>query len=191
MPETRTPQFRHLRTERLYDGWTRFSIAHFALPDGTTVRREIEDHGNAVAVLAYDAQRGTVFLVRQFRAPVSIATGAADLLEICAGCVEPGEDAATCARRELAEECGFDAIELEEVATLWSMPGISTEQMTCYLARVDATTRRGGGGRDEEHEFITVVEVPLAELAGPGRFACLPDMKSQFLLDRLLERVGR
>lgn len=191
MSETRTPLFRHLRTERLYDGWTRFSLAHFALPDGTAVRREIEDHGNAVAVLPYDPGRGTVFLVRQFRAPVLIAAGAADLLEICAGCVEPGEDAAACARRELAEECGLEAIELERVATLWSMPGISTEQMNCFLARVDATTRRSGGGRDEEHEFITVVEVPLAELAGPDRYARLPDMKSQFLLDRLLERTGR
>ena len=183
--------FRHLKTDRLYDGWTRFSLAQYELPDGSTVRREIEDHGCAVAVLAYDAARGTVFLVRQFRAPVTSASGAADLLETCAGCVEAGEDAETCARRELAEECGLEAIELERVATLWTMPGVSTERITFFLARVDGAARGAGGGRDEEHEFITVVEVPLAELAGPDRYDRLPDLKSQFLLDRLLERFGR
>ena len=183
-------RFRLLRTERVHDGWARFLIARYATADGGEITREIEDHGDAVAVLPYDPQRGTVFLVRQFRAPVAIASGAPDTLEVCAGCVEPGEDEETCALRELEEECGLVPLKLERVATLWSMPGVSTERLTYFLAEVDGATRGAGGGRDDEHEFITVIEVPVAELAGPDRFARMPDVKSQFLLDRLLDRLA-
>jgi len=37
------------------------------LPDGQLIKREIEDHGNAVAVLAFDPERKMAALVRQFR----------------------------------------------------------------------------------------------------------------------------
>jgi len=39
-----------------YRGWARFLVADVRLPDGQTIRREIEDHGAAVAVLAYDPE---------------------------------------------------------------------------------------------------------------------------------------
>jgi len=39
---------------------------------------------------------------RQYRHPISVIT-----TEICAGCVEPDEDALTAAKRELLEETGY------------------------------------------------------------------------------------
>ncbi|ALK08308.1 NUDIX domain-containing protein [Blastochloris viridis] len=185
------PRFRLVRTDRVHDGWAQFSVARYTLEDGTELVREIEHHGDAIAVLPYDPARGTVFLVRQFRAPVAMASGAPEILEACAGCLEPGEDAEACARRELEEECGLTARTMDRVATLWTIPGISTERVSYFLAEVDGSRRGRGGGLDAEHEFITVVEMPLAELAGPDRFRLLPDAKSQFLLDRLLDRLGR
>jgi nudix-type nucleoside diphosphatase (YffH/AdpP family) len=191
MSDDTPPRFRLMHTNHIHQGWARFSILHYALEDGTKVVREIEHHGDAIAVLPYDPARGTVFLVRQFRAPVTLITDAPDILEFCAGCLEPGEDAESCARRELMEECGLTALTMERIATLWTIPGISTERVTYFLAEVDGSRRAAGGGLDDEHEFITVVEMPLAELAGPQRFELLPDAKSQFLVDRLLDRVGR
>lgn len=185
-----SPEFRFARCDEVHRGWARFLIVRYALADGSEVVREVEDHGSAVAVLPYDPRRGTVFLVRQFRAPVAIAADLPDLLEACAGCLEPDEDEESCAIRELEEECGLVPLRLERIATLWSMPGVSTERMTYFLADVDGTDRRPGGGRADEHEFITVVEVPLAEIAGPERYRLMPDLRSQFLLDRLLERVA-
>jgi nudix-type nucleoside diphosphatase (YffH/AdpP family) len=191
MADDAPPRFRLMRTDHVHQGWARFSIARYALDDGTEVIREIEHHGDAIAVLPFDPARGTVFLVRQFRAPVTMITAAPDILEFCAGCLEPGEDAESCARRELEEECGLTALAMEHLATLWTIPGISTERVSYFLAEVDGSQRSRGGGRDDEHEFITVIEMPLAELAGPERFRILPDAKSQFLLDRLLDRLGR
>ena len=46
-------------------------------------------HGRvAVAVLPYDPARKTAMLVRQFRAPVKLASGADDLLEPPAGMID-------------------------------------------------------------------------------------------------------
>jgi hypothetical protein len=73
------------RTDTVYEGFSRLLIATVELPDGQTIRREIEDHGRAVCVLPYDPVRRTAILVRQFRAPVSYADGRPHLLEAVAG----------------------------------------------------------------------------------------------------------
>ena len=38
-------------THEAYAGWTKMLIATVRLPDGHTLKREIEDHGEAVCVL--------------------------------------------------------------------------------------------------------------------------------------------
>jgi hypothetical protein len=53
--------------ETKYKGWARFSVVSVCLPNGQLVQREIEDHGSAVAVLAFDPERKTAILVQQFR----------------------------------------------------------------------------------------------------------------------------
>ena len=37
--------------ETIYEGWGKFMIASVPMPDGRTMRLQIEDHGAAVAVL--------------------------------------------------------------------------------------------------------------------------------------------
>ena len=46
-------------TETVFEGFSRLMIATLDLPDGQTIRREIEDHGRAVCVLPYDPARRT------------------------------------------------------------------------------------------------------------------------------------
>lgn len=70
------------------------------LPDGTTATREIVKHPGAVAVLA--VHEGRLLLVDQYRQ----AMGRCEL-EIPAGKLEPGEDPAEAAVRELQEETGY------------------------------------------------------------------------------------
>src|SRR5262245_35600186 len=117
-----------------HDGWSKYRIVTVRLADGKTLRREVEDHGAAVAVLPYDAERRVAVLIRQFRVPVFLTTGEVDLFEAVAGVVEPREDPADCARRETLEEAGLRIEALEYVTTAWTMPGISTERMALYLA---------------------------------------------------------
>jgi nudix-type nucleoside diphosphatase (YffH/AdpP family) len=173
------------RVDTVHEGFSRLLIATIALPDGHTIRREIEDHGRAVCVLPYDPVRRTAILVRQFRAAAAYADGLAQTLEAVAGTVEDEEPDA-CAYREAFEEAGLRLSALEHVATAWSMPGISTEQMDLYLAAYTQADRIGaGGGVADEHEGITVVELPLAELAVMADTGQIMDMKTLAVVQTL------
>ena len=46
--------FEIVSVETKYEGWGRYLALCVRLPNGEVVRREIEDHGRAVAVLAFD-----------------------------------------------------------------------------------------------------------------------------------------
>lgn len=177
-----------LRVRTVHDGWAKFVIATVRLPDGQEIAREIEDHGRAVCVLPYDPERRAALLVRQFRAPPLFAGGPAEMLEAPAGLLE--EDSADdCARREALEEVGVRLGALEPVATVWSMPGLSTERMSLFLAPYAAADRvAAGGGVAGEHENITVVETPLAEMAAMAARGDLIDMKTFTLLLALKDR---
>jgi len=66
------------------------------------------------------------------------------------------------------------------------MPGVSTERMDLYLAAYAEADRVGeGGGAPGEHEGITVVEMPLAELARLADGGQLTDMKALTLVQTL------
>jgi ADP-ribose pyrophosphatase len=81
-----------------------------------------------VSVVAFTDQQELV-LVRQFRPAVERET-----LELPAGHVEKGETPEHSARRELAEECGFDAPKLELLGSLISDTGRNENRVWCFLA---------------------------------------------------------
>lgn len=125
--------------------------------------REVHDHGSGAAVLPYDAARGTVLLVRQFRLPVYLQGGSGDLIEVCAGLLD-GDSPEVCAAREAEEELGHRVENLREVASTYMTPGAVTERLTCFLADYSESTRTGGGGgHPHEGEDIEVIEMPFAE----------------------------
>ena len=162
----------------IHDGWTKLGVAVIRLTSGQNIRREIEDHGRAVAVLPFDAERRCAILVRQLRAPMLKAAGEASSLEAPAGILDEA-DPADCARREAMEECGLRLGALEHVACCWTMPGISTERMDLFLAPYSADDRVGdGGGLAQEHEEIEVIEIALSELARMIDAGGLTDMKT-------------
>jgi ADP-ribose pyrophosphatase len=97
-------------------------------PDGKVRKIEVVDHVGAVALVPVDAE-GRVHFVRQYRHP-SLEM----LLELPAGTLDPGEDPATCARRECREEIGLAAGELVPLGSFFMAPGYSTEYLHVYLA---------------------------------------------------------
>jgi ADP-ribose pyrophosphatase len=139
------------------------------LPSGQIRRREIVEHGGAVAIVAIDDQ-DRALLVRQFRKPIEQFT-----LEIPAGTLEPGEDPEACAHRELLEETGYTAERIERLLGFYSAPGFCTEYLHVYLA----TGLREGAATPEEDESIELVREPVSgalDLIASGR---IQDAKSQ------------
>jgi ADP-ribose pyrophosphatase len=97
------------------------------LESGRLTTREVVEHPGAVAILAWDGER--LAAVSQWR-----QAAGAELLEIPAGTLEPGESPLVTARRELAEECGLTATNWEAGPAFYTAPGFSTELLTLFLA---------------------------------------------------------
>jgi 8-oxo-dGTP pyrophosphatase MutT (NUDIX family) len=149
------PGFAKLGEEVLARG-ARFTVARarFRAPDGSEFERDIVHHPGAVAVLPLH-EDGTVTLVRQFRAALDT-----DMLELPAGLRDvEGEDDATTAARELVEEAGLAADDLEVLATFHNSPGYCDESVAIYLAtglRPVADDRQG-----VEEQAMTIERLAL------------------------------
>jgi nudix-type nucleoside diphosphatase (YffH/AdpP family) len=174
-------------TEILAKGWATFKRVTFDVRTGDggwqTLTREVQDHGNAVAVLPVDAERGTVLLARQFRLAAFLAGHDGMLLEACAGIVDPGESADDAVRREAEEELGYRLHDLAVVYDLFSSPGSLTERMMLFAARYTPADRIArGGGAAHEGEDIEVVEMSLDEALAAVAGGGIVDAKTIILL---------
>ncbi len=170
--------------QTVHEGWARFMVATIRL-DGHDIRREVEDHGHAAAVLAFDPVRRVALLVKQLRVPLVVAGEPTNILEAIAGLVDD-EAPESAARREAVEEVGVALRAIEPVGAAWSMPGLSTERMHLFLGEFTPADRTGpGGGHADEHENIEMVEIPLRELAHMADDGTLTDMKTLVLVQTL------
>lgn len=171
----------------VYDQFYRLWRLALRQPNGAVVERHLEHHGEPVAVLPFDPVRRTALLISQPRAPV-IEAGQPDLLEAIAG-NRDGNDERAAVRREAMEEAGVRLHALDHVATVWTMPSFSTEQLSLYLAEYGADDLvEPGGGHPAEDECITVHEVPLRDLADRAAAGTLYDAKTLILVQTLLLR---
>ena len=172
----------------VYDGWYKLWRVILRHDDSVEVERHIEDHGNAVAVLSYDAARRVALVVSLPRAPL-IDAGAAPIWEAIAGNID-GADPVACARREAIEEAGVRLDVLQPVATVWPMPALSREQLTLFLAPYGEQDRIApGGGSTEEAEHITVHEPALADLRVLLEQGAVQDAKLVILVQALMLRA--
>jgi len=99
---------------------------------GSDGRQHVKDtvqHPGAVAILPL-VDDDHVCLIRNYRVAVNKT-----LIELPAGTLEPGEDPAATAARELIEETGYRAGRVEKLREFTMSPGILNERMHLYLAR--------------------------------------------------------
>lgn len=171
-----------------YQRWIRVLVATIRTAAGATGERDIEDHGDAAMVLPYDPAHRVATVIRQFRAPARLGGGDGFVLEAPAGRLD-GDDPEACARREAMEEAGLRLRILEPVARIFSLPAISTERVSLFLAPYAAADRIAeGGGLAEEQEEIAVIEMPLDELARLADEGGLADAKLMLLVQTLRVR---
>jgi ADP-ribose diphosphatase len=144
-PEPDPPEY---RTSRL-----RVRREHGVLPDG----RRVAFHAVRVPSVAYVLpllDDGRVVLIRQYRPVVG-----AEIWELPAGTIEAGESAERCAHRELAEEAGYAAEQLEPLGEAWADPGLTDERIYLFVARDLRPVARDL----DADEHIAVVPVALEE----------------------------
>lgn len=147
------------------------------------VSRETYDRGNGVALLLFNAARGTVILTRQFRFPAWV-NGCADglLVEACAGQLD-GNDPVAAMRREAIEETGYAVHSPRKVFEAYMSPGSITEKLHFFVAAYeDGDRRTAGGGEVDEGEDIEVLEMTLAQALAGIASGAIQDGKTIMLL---------
>lgn len=188
---------RGIEVEVIADAWYVLRRATFEhrLPDGTWRReqREAYDRGNGVCALLHDPVRGTVLLVRQYRLPAHLNDHPDGmLLELPAGLIDAGEDAAEAIRRELVEEVGHDVTDLRRLWQLYMSPGSVTEHITFFTGTYGEHTRVGdGGGADGEHEQVDIVELTVTDAMRMVDSGDIVDAKTVLALQHLLMTSDR
>lgn len=125
------------------------------LPNGNTITHTTIEHpGAAVIIPVTDDQR--IVVVNQFRPSLGKW-----MIEIPAGTMEPGEDALTCAKRELEEETGYSADRYLSLGQLTPMAGMCDEIQHLYVAYQLHHTQRY---QCDDDEIIKVETYTLNEL---------------------------
>ena len=100
----------------------------YPLVGGDPVVRDVVVHPGAVVILPRLTD-GSVVMIRQYRHAVE-----RELWELPAGTLEPPEEPADYARRELKEETGYRAGRIEPFGNFYTSPGILTERMWAFRA---------------------------------------------------------
>jgi ADP-ribose pyrophosphatase len=158
-----------LNSEVVYPGRA-FTVRRdtLRLPNGCETRYDIVEHPGSVIILPLDDQ-GNILFVRQYRHAAGF-----DLLELPAGVLDVDEDAEACARRELREETGMAAGQLDYLGGFFLAPGYSTEYMHVYLA----SDLKPAPLEADSDEFLTVEAIPVAKALAMAKHAEMPDAKS-------------
>ena len=125
--------------------------------------REVFERGHAAAVLPYDPGRDQVVLVEQFRIGALQAPGGPWLLEIIAGIIDPGETPEEVVRREAVEESDCVLQEVVPICEYHVSPGGTTERISLFCGKVDASHLGGVHGLAEEEEDIRVLVMSTDE----------------------------
>lgn len=152
-----TDNFSYVSEELLHQGavvgFHQLTVADRA---GDEHLRDVIRHPGAVSVVPYDGHNVT--LVQQYRASVD-----ADMLEIPAGKRDvDGEPPIETAARELAEEVGLKAGQLELLANMHHSPGFCDEYGYIFLATELSAVPNSRQGPEEEAMSILTVPLPDA-----------------------------
>ena len=186
------PRVRILKETVLADDWarlTKYEIAYLRR-DGRSEKqiRQVYDRGNGAGILPYDAARGTVLLVRQFRLPVYMNGKGKEsgfLIEVCAG-LNDELDPESAIRKEAEEELGYRLHDVKRVLDVYMSPGSVSERLSFFTASYTPSDRMSEGGGDAaEGEDIEVLEMPLSDAIARIESGEISDAKTIILLQHL------
>ncbi len=153
----------------------KLQVEDVELPNGEKSKREIVKHPGAVAIIPVTKENKLV-LVRQFRKALNKT-----IVEIPAGKLESGEQPVETALRELEEETGYKAKDLEFIVSFYTSPGFADEIIYIY----EAIGLEKGTIAHDADEFLDVIEVTLDEAEKMVREQVIHDAKTIFAVQHL------
>ena len=173
---------KQISSELIYSGkLLRIYRDGVSLENGRTSIREVAKHPGGVCVAALE-DNGDLWFVKQYRYAVG-----ADVIELPAGKLEPGEDPDLAVARELKEETGCEADSIEKLAIAYPSPGYTSEILHLYYAH--------GLRHGEQHldidEDIDAFRIPLHEAVDMGMDGRICDSKTQTLVLMVSNLVSR
>jgi ADP-ribose pyrophosphatase len=141
---------------------------------------EVVRHPGAAGVLPVTAS-GHALLVKQFRPPARQT-----LTEIPAGLLDvDGEDALSCAARELFEETGYRHETIEFLGGVYSSAGLTDEYVHLFWAATPDRPER------PPETGIEVVRVPVDRIVDAARSGTVRDAKTALAVLLFAARTGR
>jgi ADP-ribose pyrophosphatase len=148
-----------VRSRRAYTGKViSLDVDEVQFPDGSIGELEMIRHPGASAVIPFlndiTSDDPQILLIRQYR---YAAEG--HIYEIPAGRLNPNEDPKDCALRELKEETGCTAAQMQHVFTMYTTPGFTDEKIHLFMA----TGLVRGESRHEADEFLELHPTRLSQ----------------------------
>src|SRR5689334_9676470 len=139
-----------IKSTRVYTGRiVSLDVDVVRYPDGSVGELEMIRHPGASAVVPFlsdpTSDDPQVLLIRQYR----YAAGGY-LYEVPAGRLDAGEDPIVCAARELKEETGCTAAQIDYLTTIFTTPGFTDEKIHLFTA----TGLTAGETKHEADEFL-------------------------------------
>lgn len=125
--------------------------------------REVYDKDSGATILLYNKENRTVILTKQFRIPIYINEQDHDgmAIEACAGLLE-GMSPRDTAIKETLEETGYQIADAQYLFEAYMVPGTVTEKVYFFKATYNESQKvTAGGGLEDEHEEIEVLELPF------------------------------
>lgn len=155
------------------------------LPDGSLVENYFVRESRGFSVTFALTEDEHVVLVRQYKHGVGRS-----VLELPAGAIDPGESPADCARRELAEETGYEGTppEPEHLATFIYDPTSSNTYFHVYVVR---GARRTAAQDLDATESIDVELASIDELRRYVRDGTISVGTHVAVIYFVLDRLGK
>ena len=163
-----------LSSEVVYQG-PLFRVLHDKLiePGGRENERDVIRHNGSVVILAIDNSKSKrnpwIVMERQYRHAANQF-----LWELPAGKIDAGENPLAGAKRELAEETGYQAKKWRSLVEYYASPGFLGESMKVFLAE----GLRAGDARPEDDEEIELRLVKLKDVLKMIKKGAIQDGKT-------------
>ncbi|QXM06077.1 NUDIX hydrolase [Crassaminicella indica] len=152
-----------IKSDRIYEGkMIQLRVDTVLLPGEKQATREIVEHPGAVAIVPI-TEDNKIIMVKQFRKPVESI-----LLEVPAGKIDKDEEPLSCAIRELKEETGYEAKNMQFLFSFYTSPGFSNERIYLYLAK-DLIKGKASPDEDEHIEMECIDMDKLVSMVYDGK----------------------